>query len=842
MLNVSTPIADFFSPTMAGCSPTQISFVNTTSDATIFNWDFGDGGSSTNIHPQHIYYIPGTYTITLISSNSFGCSDTMIKPAYISIPGTFTQFNISTLSGCQGQNIVFTDSSVNASNWNWDFGDGAIDSVQHPIHVYGDTGSYTVTLITRDSIGCTSSYVYPAPIIIHPTPVADASVTDPAGCSSFNTTFINLSSGATDYIWNFGDGDTSQSTAPGHTYLTGGQFFPDLIAITSFGCKDTFTFNTAIDVWQTPAAQISASDTVGCQPATITFNSTSTLTQNPSYFWLADNGTTSTSSVFQPVFINDSIYTISLVITNDNGCPDTANLQVTIHPTPVAGGSASSNTGCNPLVVQFTNSSTGGSTYNWLFGNGDSASTTDPIYNYTTAGIFNPAIIASNNFGCADTFQLNPGITVLQSPTPAFSSSSQQACYGDNIQLIDQSTNLISPAYLWNFGFGTSTLANPLINCTVPGIYDVSLMITNGNGCSDSIRQALYLEIFDTIAPVPDPIASASVVDDNTVIITWLNSAETDVASYRLYRQNSTAGTWDLIYTDTSPVLSTVSLTSSYTDTGLSAKTTSYSYKLQTTDQCGYTTALDSLTAHSTINLTATRNGVSIDLNWTPYLGCNFNEYRLYRTERPNGNAVMIASIPGTEIQYTDSTLTCPFEYEYRIEAIDLCGRGYNAWSDTSAAWPENIFENQHSEIIRTTVVNNKDVMTEWLPPVVQPNRVLEYQIFRSSDNINYSQVTTIPAGITTWTDTDVDINNNSYSYKVIVVNDCNISSIESNKGKSILLTGHWKDHRTYLQWSPYEEWSMGVEQYTIEFLSPQGVWVPINSVDGSTTSTQIDD
>lgn len=218
LITVSSPIADFYSPSVAGCSPTQITFNNTTSDATLFAWDFGDGGISSNVNPQHIYYIPGTYDITLIAINDFGCSDTVTKPAYISIPGTYTQFGISTLSGCQGQGIQFTDSSINAVDWAWDFGDGSSDNSQDPNHVYNDTGSYTVTLITLDSIGCTSSYTYPSPIVIHPKPTAAATVSDSTGCSFFSTNFNNNSTGATQYEWTFGDGDTSTQTGPTHPY------------------------------------------------------------------------------------------------------------------------------------------------------------------------------------------------------------------------------------------------------------------------------------------------------------------------------------------------------------------------------------------------------------------------------------------------------------------------------------------------------------------------------------------------------------------------------------------------------------------------------------------------
>lgn len=64
----------------------------------------------------------------------------------------------------------------------------------------------------------------------------------------------------------------------------------------------------------------------------------------------------------------------------------------------------------------------------------------------------------------------------------------------------------------------------------------------------------------------------------------------------------------------------------------------------------------------------------------------------------------------------------------------------------------------------------------------------------------------------------------------------------ESGIGKSILIEGYWKNYRTYLQWSRYEDWDTGVERYRIEFLSPQGTWTPVREVDGGTLSTEIDD
>lgn len=842
MVIASSPHADFYSPSLAGCSPTQISFVNTTSDANLFTWDFGDGGVSSSINPQHIYYIPGTYDVTLIAINSFGCSDTLIRPDYISIPGTYTNFGISTLSGCRGQSVQFTDSSINAMNWSWDFGDGTISSVQHPGHSYADTGSYTVTLITQDSIGCTSSFTYPVPIIIHPTPVADAYVTDSTGCSDFVTAFINTSTGASTYEWEFGDGDTSMADMPSHTFLTGGQYYPQLIAISAFGCRDTFQFNTAIDVLQTPAAQINATSLTGCEPALMTFTNASTLEENPVYQWTTSDGQTGTGSNFSPLFPVTSVYDISLVTTNANGCYDSTALQVTVNPSPVATASVDFTTGCNPLQVQFTNTTTGAISYEWSFGNGTNSSTSDPAVSYPDSGYFLPQLIATNNFGCTDTFNFNPGITVLQTPAAAFTISDSTICYNLPVLLTNGSSNLDQPAYFWDLGFTTSSLTDPVLNCNTSGTFDITLIVTNANGCGDTLLQPAILTVSDTIAPNRDPIASVSVTGDQTVDITWFNSPASDLYEYRIYRLNNNTGIWDLIFTETNPVSASAAITSVYTDTALDTKNNTYSYKVQTIDECGYTYPVDSLTAHTTINVSTARTGLIIDVSWTPYAGCNFNEYRIFRRELPSGSPVQIASVPSSTLNYTDTTILCPFQYEYRIQTDDLCGLPYQSWSDTSSIWPENIFFDQHSDLVKTTVVDNSYTLTEWLPPTVQPQRVATYEVYRSTDKVNFSKIASVPAGITTYSDYDVDVQQSSYTYKIVVINDCSQVGPESGIGKSILIEGYWKNYRTYLQWSRYEDWDTGVERYRIEFMSPQGTWIPVLEVDGGTLSTEIDD
>lgn len=665
MISVNSPQADFYSPTLAGCSPTQISFVNTTSDADTFRWYFGDGAMSNGVNPQNIYYIPGTYTVTLVAINSFGCKDSVVKQDYITIPGTVTRFGISTPYGCQGAPVQFTDSSVNASSWSWDLGDGPLQSAQNPTHVYDLAGSYTVTLITWDSTGCSSAYTYPNPLVIHPKPQAMGAASDSTLCSYDALHLNNLSQGAIAYEWHFGDGQTDTLTNPTHYFQSSGTYHPWLVATNPMGCRDTFKFSHPIESLITPQAD--------------------------------------------------------------------------------------------------------------------------------------------------------------------FTTDERKSCFGSTIRLVNASTGTNQATYSWDFGFGTSTQQHPVIPASSSGTFDVTLIVQNDNGCADTAASLAFLFIHDTVPPPPDAIASASVTGDQTVELTWFSSLDPDVNQYRIYRFTPTSQAWNLVHIDSTGITPSGGGTRSFTDTVNDTRSESYSYKVQTVDNCGHALPIDSLLAHTTINLNTQVNAMEVEISWSSYHGCPFDYYRLYRTENRAGPPLLLATLPSTQNTFKDTTLLCPYPVEYRIEAIDLCGKPFHAWSDTSVAIPVNPFEMQQSELVRTTVVDNRHVLTEWSPPALHPERVLEYHIMRATDGIHYLHIATVPSTNSSFLDQDTDPSTTSYSYRILVVNDCHLSGRESNRGTSILLQGFWQDYKTRLTWTPYNEWDNGVQNYILEVQDTQGNWVPLH-------------
>jgi hypothetical protein len=267
-----------------------------------------------------------------------------------------------------------------------------------------------------------------------------------------------------------------------------------------------------------------------------------------------------------------------------------------------------------------------------------------------------------------------------------------------------------------------------------------------------------------------------------------------------------------------------------------------YTYKLQTLDVCGYTIGIDYLRAHTTINVEAEVNGFNTRVSWNAYGGCSVSAYDIYRASS-SGSLQFIASVPGDSLAYTDSLFICPDTYTYQVVGMDLCSGTYNSTSDTCVGRPVNVYADQRVDMVRSTVVDNTYILTEWLPPVVKPQSVVKYEIYRSSDNKTFNYLTSVSPQQTDYNDYDVDVESGSYFYKIIVVNSCGIQENLSDNTTTILLKGNKTEDRIiHLNWSPYDKWIDGVDHYEIERLNENGQWELIKRVNGSTTSTEFRD
>ena len=221
-------------------------------------------------------------------------------------------------------------------------------------------------------------------------------------------------------------------------------------------------------------------------------------------------------------------------------------------------------------------------------------------------------------------------------------------------------------------------------------------------------------------------------------------------------------------------------------------------------------------------------------MNWTPYGGCPVSSYQLYRAE-PGGSFDYLATLSPDSLSFLDTTFICPLPYSYKVMATDLCGNTYTSYSDTSVTIPVNSLEGQVVDVVRSTVYENQSVLTEWTQPLVHPEMVAQFDIYRSTDNSNFHYVKSVPSVQTDYMDYDVDVQNEHYYYKILVVNTCEIGEDLSGVTSTIILKGEMDEARqVHLNWTPYTGWENGVEYYILEKKDENGHWQLLHQVGGN--------
>ncbi len=151
----SLPVADFVGNPTSGCAPLTVDFTDQSEgDIIAWDWDFGDGGTSTDQNPTHVYQNAGNYTVSLMVTAAEG-TDTETKVNYISVSDVpVADFVGSPDSGSAPLTVNFTDLSTgNPTAWSWVFGDGGTSFLQNPTHTYNSPGVYTVTLTASNACG-----------------------------------------------------------------------------------------------------------------------------------------------------------------------------------------------------------------------------------------------------------------------------------------------------------------------------------------------------------------------------------------------------------------------------------------------------------------------------------------------------------------------------------------------------------------------------------------------------------------------------------------------------------------------------------------------------------------
>jgi gliding motility-associated-like protein len=222
---------------------------------TGYNWNFGDGNTSTQPNPVHTYANAGIYNVVLSGTTDNGCTSTdTVTVTVHDLPAV--TFTADITSSCSPLCVNFTDNSTVANStitaWSWNFGDGTSSGTQNPAHCYTNTTfntqQYSITLTVTSGFGCVSTQTIANMLSVYPNPVANFTLgPQPATILEPEITFVNTSLGGDLYQWDLGDGSTSTVINPVHSYNNEGTYMVTLITTTIHGCADTVQHEVVID-------------------------------------------------------------------------------------------------------------------------------------------------------------------------------------------------------------------------------------------------------------------------------------------------------------------------------------------------------------------------------------------------------------------------------------------------------------------------------------------------------------------------------------------------------------------------------------------------------------------
>ncbi|RMB58043.1 PKD domain-containing protein [Dokdonia sinensis] len=171
LVKISIPTANFTGNgtaiPVAGCNPLNVNYEDTSVEngapIVSWDWDFGDGNTSSLQNPNHQYNTGGMYEVSLTVTDDFGNTSTEVKSNFVQVMGPSANFSTTdTTAGCLPLTINFQDDSTSMSpitQWFWDFGDGNTSSQQNPMHMYSTSGIYDVSFQVTDVNGCSNTII-----------------------------------------------------------------------------------------------------------------------------------------------------------------------------------------------------------------------------------------------------------------------------------------------------------------------------------------------------------------------------------------------------------------------------------------------------------------------------------------------------------------------------------------------------------------------------------------------------------------------------------------------------------------------------------------------------------
>lgn len=300
---------------------------NGSTNATNFQWDFGDGSNSTNPNPSHTYATGGTFDVRLIATNPNACktADTATITVRVDTNAINADFDVVQTDSCNPFRATFTNKSKSGANttYTWLFGNGkTYNGHTPPPHTYDDTGTYTITLALYDAAACNPRDTMQKTISFNTLYVKAGFEGPPIVCEKTGAKFNNRSENAASFQWKFGDGKTSAESNPEHFYDTAGTYIITMYAYNPGTCNGVDSLTDTITVEGTPIANFRHDPIIPVTNEPIIFKNLSQ--RATSWVWDFGDNTFTTLETPEPKYYRRTgSYRVCLQALNKVGCADT---------------------------------------------------------------------------------------------------------------------------------------------------------------------------------------------------------------------------------------------------------------------------------------------------------------------------------------------------------------------------------------------------------------------------------------------------------------------------------------------------------------------------------------
>ncbi|MCB0704555.1 MAG: gliding motility-associated C-terminal domain-containing protein, partial [Saprospiraceae bacterium] len=446
---------------------------------------------------------PGQYTYTFTASNiPEACASDSLVLTIAALPEIMVDYPDTV---CIGELVTFTNLTINATNYQWDLGNGDMPTAVSPSTMYDTEGTYTITLNAFTVVPSNSLPFCPqtwtGEIVVLPPPEQGSFTMDiEMGCPPLLVSFLNTSivDAATSYVWDFGNGQTSTAINPMDIEFLGGVGDTSYyVSLTVANLCQAVAFTDTVTVLALAQADFGLTDYTPCSGDTIQINNTST--GNPdSYLWIFSD-LSEYVSVNPPPYVpftgnaptQDSVILISTNLCNT----DTLVQYFDVNPTDVTALLiANENEVCVGEALSFGSASTPGAINSWWISDETTYLGDSITHVFATAGDYEVVLYAN---GCGfDSMTVD--VTVLPLPSGALVYDNP-VCAGtpaDFMLTTDASGHTLY------FGTGDSTFQNT-IQYTYPtsGAFTIDLELESDAGCLNNASYPILIQ------PLPIPAA-----------------------------------------------------------------------------------------------------------------------------------------------------------------------------------------------------------------------------------------------------------------------------------------------------------------------------------------------